>query len=183
MWGTFFVKQSDSAIGGIPCWTSVIEEDYIDRMLPGGKRDNFEIDEQTRPKKRRKGGQSTFKGQSAYRKRQQKLTGLLSRAETTISTDHAWKRSHTLSRGNKGRGLTLHQPRPSTPPRLSILDVAEPNAPVVLGQVGLQNAQASCSESGCSFSARGVALSDADAGLMAIITPTAPGSGCLSALT
>ena len=28
MWGTFFVKQSDSAISGIPCWTSVIEEDY-----------------------------------------------------------------------------------------------------------------------------------------------------------
>ncbi|RYP58794.1 hypothetical protein DL770_010355 [Monosporascus sp. CRB-9-2] len=108
---------------------SVVEEDHIDRMLPGGKRTSGRADGQGRPRKKRKGEQSTFKGQPGQRK-QQRITGLLGRTKSTSSTGHNRKDGRTsASYTNKS---TTTRIRPSTPPRLSILDVAEPDAPAFI---------------------------------------------------
>ncbi|RYP81679.1 hypothetical protein DL769_001911 [Monosporascus sp. CRB-8-3] len=109
---------------------SVVEEDHIDRMLPGRKRTSSRADGQERPRKKRKGEQSTFKGQPGQRKRQQRITGLLDRTKSTSSTGHNRKDGHT-SAGYTKKSTTTRI-RPSTPPRLSILDVAEPDAPAFI---------------------------------------------------
>ncbi len=111
---------------------SVVEEDHIDRMLPGSKRTSTGLDGQERPKKKRKGQQSTFKGQPTQRKLQQRLTGLLGRMKSTASTGHTRKHSHGVSKATRGGTSTSARSRPSTPPRLSILDVAEPDAPAFI---------------------------------------------------
>ncbi|KAK7752931.1 hypothetical protein SLS62_005090 [Diatrype stigma] len=112
---------------------SVVEEDHIDRMLPGSKRPSLGNDGQGRPKKKRKGQQSTFKGQSTQRTRQQRITGLLGRTKSVSSV------SHSKDRKKHSSGATRHtkegpstSARPRTPPRLSILDVAEPDAPAFI---------------------------------------------------
>ncbi|RYP28054.1 hypothetical protein DL767_007385 [Monosporascus sp. MG133] len=109
---------------------SVVEEDHIDRMLPGGKRTSRRADGQERPRKKRKGEQSTFKGKPGQRKRQQRITGLLGRTKNTSSTGQNRKDSHTSASYTKKSTTT--RIRPSTPPRLSILDVAEPDAPAFI---------------------------------------------------
>lgn len=108
---------------------SVVEEDHIDRMLPGRKRSSHGLDGQTRPKKKRKGEQLTFKGQPTQRKRQQRITGLLGGTKSAASASHKSKHSHG-TRHTKERNSTSARPR--TPPRLSILDVAEPDAPAFI---------------------------------------------------
>ncbi|RYP51277.1 hypothetical protein DL768_003374 [Monosporascus sp. mg162] len=109
---------------------SVIEEDHIDRMFPGGKRTSGRADGQERPRKKRKGERSTFKGQPGQRKRQQRITGLLGRAKSTSSTGHNRRDGHTSASYTKKSTTTRIMP--STPPRLSILDVTEPDAPVFI---------------------------------------------------
>ncbi|KAI0106995.1 Mus7/MMS22 family-domain-containing protein [Nemania sp. FL0031] len=112
---------------------SVIEEDHIDYMFSHGKRASAGS---TRPRKKRKRGQqSIFDGRPGQRKRQQRITGLLSRAHSVSSTQ--MRRSH-VSKGGKGAqslGNPNRDNRKSTTPRpaqLSILDVVEPNAPAFL---------------------------------------------------
>ncbi|RYP14016.1 hypothetical protein DL765_006619 [Monosporascus sp. GIB2] len=120
--GTFPIFEDDAG--------SVVEEDHIDRMLPGGKRTSSRADGQERPRKKRKGEQSTFKGQPGQRKRQQQITGLLGRTKSTSSTGHHKKDGHTSASYTKKSTTT--RTRPSTPPMLSILDVAERDAPAFI---------------------------------------------------
>ncbi|KAI1851656.1 hypothetical protein JX266_003118 [Neoarthrinium moseri] len=104
---------------------SVIEEDHIDQMLPGKKRAEPSVDGLPRPTKRRK-TQTTFKGHPVERKRQQKLTGMVNRSK---STTHTGSSSSKLARHTSSipqRGAASQR---ASPPRLSILDVLEPNAP------------------------------------------------------
>ncbi|RYP09173.1 hypothetical protein DL764_001444 [Monosporascus ibericus] len=109
---------------------SAVEEDHIDRMLPGGKRTSRGAHGQERPRKKRKGEQSTFKEQRGQRKRQQRITGLLGRTKSTSSTGHGRQDGHTSASYTKKSTTT--RIRPSTPPRLSILDLAEPDAPAFI---------------------------------------------------
>ncbi|KAK8133721.1 hypothetical protein PG984_005733 [Apiospora sp. TS-2023a] len=81
---------------------SVMEDDHIDHMLPTTKRNNTGSTQ--RPGKRRK-IQNPCSGQPGARKRQQRITGLL----------------------NRHNGLTELEIHP--PPRLSILDVMQSDAP------------------------------------------------------
>ncbi|RYP74508.1 hypothetical protein DL771_002982 [Monosporascus sp. 5C6A] len=109
---------------------SVVEEDHIDWMLPGGKRTSSRADGQERPRKKRKAEQSTLKGQPGQRKRQQRITGLLGRTKSKSSTGHNRKNGRTSASYTKKSTTT--RIRPSTPPRLSILDVVEPDAPAFI---------------------------------------------------
>lgn len=112
---------------------SVIEEDQIDYMLPARKRRSGESRGQQRASKRRK-EQTTFQGQPKRRKRQQKITGLLSRSKSTPGerSSNKWpseKSSHLVPR--------KHPPKPksrtsATIPRLGVLDVMEADAPLFM---------------------------------------------------
>ncbi|KAI1811697.1 hypothetical protein GGS20DRAFT_561673, partial [Poronia punctata] len=109
---------------------SVIEEDQIDRMLPGRRKRSAPP---TGPQKRRKRDQqSIFRGQPNERKRQQRITGLISHSKSgsnpqvrrvPLSNEETpTRRTSQKKKGNK-RVTT------SQPPRLGILDVVEPGAP------------------------------------------------------
>ncbi|KAI1076535.1 Mus7/MMS22 family-domain-containing protein [Whalleya microplaca] len=110
---------------------SVVEDDHIDRMLPGRKRVNIDTNESEQPRKRRKSQQSIFRGQPNQPKRQQRITGHLSRTKSAPARSSA-KSSRASS------GITTRRPtnghagtrtRTPPPPRLGILDVVEPDAP------------------------------------------------------
>ncbi|KAI0485858.1 Mus7/MMS22 family-domain-containing protein [Xylaria cf. heliscus] len=109
---------------------SIIEEDHIDRMFSRRKR--TDTSSSGPPRKRKRGRQSIFDGQPGQRKRQQRITGLLGGTKSTSSTPtrHAGvsKRAERLEKQNSGK----RQPTTTQPPRLSILDVAEPNAPAFI---------------------------------------------------
>lgn len=97
---------------------SVIEEDYIDRMLPGGKRKRTS----TGPRnKRKKIQQKSFKGQPRYR--QPKISNTLRDLERSTSG--------TTKARHPGAGVrsTTREVRAASPPALGIVDVVEPNAP------------------------------------------------------
>lgn len=110
---------------------SVIEDDSIDYMLSGNKRARMDTDGLERPKKRRKNQQPTFKGHLGQQKRQQRITGLLSRTKSTTTRPNAKRRDTENSSGGRRhtKGLSRAVTRSTPPPQLSILDVVEPNAP------------------------------------------------------
>ncbi|ORY64176.1 Mus7/MMS22 family-domain-containing protein [Pseudomassariella vexata] len=107
---------------------SVVEEDHIDRMLPGRKRVSSALDRQQPPKKRKK-SQKTFQGQPGKRKWQTKITGLLGRSKSGTGSS---KTTTGYSRNAREPSYPVpktRMPRQATPPRLSIIDVVKPNAP------------------------------------------------------
>ncbi|KAI1657379.1 Mus7/MMS22 family-domain-containing protein [Daldinia decipiens] len=110
---------------------SVIEDDSIDYMLSGNKRARTDTDGLERPKKRRKNQQTTFKGYLGQQKRQQRITGLLSRTKSTTTRPNAKRRDTENNSGGRRhtKGLSRAVASSTPPPQLSILDVVEPNAP------------------------------------------------------
>lgn len=110
---------------------SVIEEDHIDNMFSRDKRANIESIGPN--KKRKRGHQSMFDGRPGQRKRQQRITGLLSRTKSVPNAG-----TGRLQPSNRGQGAERPEKRNrgkqsiSRPPRLSILDVVEPNAPAFI---------------------------------------------------
>ncbi|KAI0456081.1 Mus7/MMS22 family-domain-containing protein [Xylaria acuta] len=109
---------------------SIIEEDHIDRMFSRGERAS--TGSSGLPRKRKRGQQSIFDGQPGQRKRQQRITGLLGGAKSASSTT---TRRIQVSKGAgqlEKRNSSKKKPTTSRPPRLGILDVAEPNAPAFI---------------------------------------------------
>ncbi|TGJ81322.1 hypothetical protein E0Z10_g7434 [Xylaria hypoxylon] len=112
---------------------SVIEEDHIDHMFSRDKAAS--TGSSGLQKKRKRAQQSIFNGQPGQRKRQQRITGLLSRTKSVSSTQN---RRLQVSKDNIGAQWPKKQnsgktkPTTSRPPRLGILDVVEPNAPVFI---------------------------------------------------
>ncbi|KAI1734885.1 Mus7/MMS22 family-domain-containing protein [Xylaria scruposa] len=106
---------------------SIIEEDQIDRMFSRGKR--VSAGSSGLPRKRK---QSIFNGQPGQRKRQQRITGLIGSTKSASSTPtrrvQASKGTGQVQKKNNAK----RKPTISRPPRLSILDVAEPNAPAFI---------------------------------------------------
>lgn len=105
--------------GGIDDGLSVIEEDHVDWMLPGGKRNRTSRGNSN--KRRRKPQQRLFKGEQRYR--QPKI-------------------SKSLNRTNRSSNGAVSTPRPKlrakhktrmkqsvSPPAIGIVDVVEPGAP------------------------------------------------------
>lgn len=100
---------------------SVVEEDVIDRMLPGRKRNQSFLGGP--PVKRRKTQSKVFKGESRQHYRQQKITKQVTCTPGVPSGTIKSKRQRTVSKS------TAHVRRAVSPPQLSIVDVVEPNAP------------------------------------------------------
>lgn len=96
---------------------SVVEEDFVDRMLPGQKRDRTAS--AGLPRKRKETKQKVFKGETRRHYRQQKISTSVQRLYTPFGAQQ-----QNASRREAGR---LH--RAISPPALSIVDFAEPDAP------------------------------------------------------
>ncbi|ROW12985.1 hypothetical protein VPNG_04744 [Cytospora leucostoma] len=97
---------------------SVIEEDYVDRMLPGRKRNRTSNGPRS---KRKKTQQQAFKGKQRYR--QPKISNTLRRLERSPSGTNTTRRTGSKIRSSSG------DLRAASPPALGIVDVVEPNAP------------------------------------------------------
>ncbi|KAJ2981269.1 hypothetical protein NUW58_g6728 [Xylaria curta] len=112
---------------------SVIEEDHIDNMVSLGKRTSNGGG--GLPRKRKKGQQSIFNGQPNQKKRQQRITGLLSRTKSVSKTPTRCSKASKDSIGAgwpEKRNLERRKPTTTRPPRLGILDVVEPDAPAFI---------------------------------------------------
>ncbi|KAJ8125663.1 hypothetical protein O1611_g7975 [Lasiodiplodia mahajangana] len=86
-------------------------------------------------RKRKRGQQSIFEGRPGQRKRQQRITGLLSRSHSVSSTPMRGSHVPKGSIGAVPPGKSNRDKRVSATPRpaqLSILDVVEPNAPAFI---------------------------------------------------
>ncbi|KAK4205657.1 Mus7/MMS22 family-domain-containing protein [Triangularia verruculosa] len=109
---------------------SVVEEDFVDWMLPGNKRRSGSYGTSGRVKKQKSTtGKSVFKGVPGQHMRQPKITQALGRSKSSTSTYS--KKGTTKSRRREGTSSTKQSTRKRavTPPLLSILDVLEPDAP------------------------------------------------------
>lgn len=104
---------------GVDDSLSVIEEDYVDWMLPRGKRNRTS---KGIPTKRRKNSQQRlFKGEQRYR--QPKMSNSVHRASR--SSSGAVRTRHPKNRVKQNTRRT----RAASPPALGIADVVEPGAP------------------------------------------------------
>ncbi|OAA67320.1 hmg-i/hmg-y, DNA-binding protein [Niveomyces insectorum RCEF 264] len=114
---------------------SVMEDDVIDRMAPGAKRNRTSSGENVRVKRQRTGVPSNlFEDMPGRKARQPKITHLLDRTHKSSSSTASKRQAHKSH-------LSNHRPKPprrtadrvrapsSPPPRLSILDYAERTAP------------------------------------------------------
>ncbi|KAK0673461.1 Mus7/MMS22 family-domain-containing protein [Cercophora samala] len=110
---------------------SVVEEDFVDWMLPGNKRRSGSFNTSRRAKKQKSTtGKSVFKGVPGQHMRQPKITQALGRSKSSTST-YSKKASAKPRRreGNTTSAKHSTRKRAATPPLLSILDVLEPDAP------------------------------------------------------
>lgn len=113
------LSSPSNELEGIDDNLSVIEEDYVDWMLPGGKRNRTS---RGIPNKKRKNAQQRlFNGEQRYR--QPKISNSLHRANR--SSSGAVKTRHPKTNTKKSTQKT----RAASPPALGIADVVEPSAP------------------------------------------------------
>ncbi|KAG6360675.1 hypothetical protein INS49_011740 [Diaporthe citri] len=113
------LSSPSNGLEGIDDNLSVIEEDYVDWMLPGGKRNRTS---RGIPNKKRKNTQQRlFKGEQRYR--QPKISNSLHCANR--SSSGAVKTWHPKTNAKKKTQKT----RAASPPALGITDVVEPSAP------------------------------------------------------
>ncbi|KAK4221840.1 protein mms22 [Podospora fimiseda] len=106
--------------------SSGMEDDMVDWMLPGRKRQSSNLTSERSKKQKKTATQSVFKGRPGQTLRQPKITSALSRSKSAATA------STSRTRGiNKPRHSTTQSKRKRavTPPLLSILDVIEPDAP------------------------------------------------------
>ncbi|KAL3963751.1 hypothetical protein ACCO45_000755 [Purpureocillium lilacinum] len=113
---------------------SVVEDDRIDAMLPGWtvRKRQLKLPESLKrdPKRIKASGHTPIPRHSKGQ-RQEKITSHVYRAPASSKPDNP-KRKNRKSKKRAGGGQAPRSaPRP-TPPRLSILDVLEPNAPCFL---------------------------------------------------
>ncbi|KAI1262275.1 hypothetical protein F5Y18DRAFT_397852 [Xylariaceae sp. FL1019] len=103
---------------------SVVEEDHVDQMLPSAKRRSTGTSGLA--SKRRK-------GEPRQQIRQQRITGLLGRTQSGVSQGQP-KRPPKTKASAEGMSKRSAQKKAKThpPPRLSIVDVVEPNAPAFI---------------------------------------------------
>ncbi|KAH6847955.1 Mus7/MMS22 family-domain-containing protein [Chaetomium sp. MPI-CAGE-AT-0009] len=111
---------------------SVIEEDRIDWMLPGRKRSGPQSTSGRAKKQKRSGTQSVFQGRLNPASRQPRITQVLHRSERGATPTPAKRDSTIQQRHRQGGGSRVNRKpdrKAAAPPLLSILDVAEPEAP------------------------------------------------------
>ncbi|KAK2607819.1 hypothetical protein N8I77_006469 [Diaporthe amygdali] len=104
---------------GIDDNLSVIEEDYVDWMLPGGKRNRTSRGLSNKRKKNAQ--QKLFKGEKRYR--QPQISKSLHRVDRSSSSGVRSRHSKTNVKQSTSKT------RAASPPALGIVDVVEPGAP------------------------------------------------------
>ncbi|KAK3343921.1 Mus7/MMS22 family-domain-containing protein [Lasiosphaeria hispida] len=110
---------------------SVMEEDFIDPMMPGGRKRPSSLNLSGRAKRQKKDStNSIFSGHSG-KPRQPRITEILGRSKSTASAALKRMGSGQPRRKKRSGNSTKHnsRERAATPPLLSILDVMEPVAP------------------------------------------------------
>lgn len=110
---------------------SVVEEDQIDRMFVGTKRNRSALDMPSTAKRRKTSHRNPFKGQPGAKRRQPRITDVLERTGSKTSTA-AKKSTEPGQRRNVSHKSSRAKPsarRAVTPPRLSVLDVLDSQAP------------------------------------------------------
>ncbi|KAH6622947.1 Mus7/MMS22 family-domain-containing protein [Chaetomium tenue] len=121
---TIVINEDDGA--------SVIEEDTIDWMLPGRKRSGPQKTSGRAKKQKQSRTQSVFQGRPNPTSRQPRITQVLHRSKQGATPTSA-KRNLTKQQRHRERGGSRvdrnTDRKRATPPLLSILDVAEPEAP------------------------------------------------------
>ncbi|OIW27815.1 hypothetical protein CONLIGDRAFT_682831 [Coniochaeta ligniaria NRRL 30616] len=113
---------------------SAIEEDLIDRMFVGTKRNRSSLDTPSTAKKRKTTHKNPFKGQTGVARHQPRITDVLGRTNSKISTA-AKKSSEAKENRNKSHNSSRAKKavrRAATPPLLSVLDVLDLEAPPFL---------------------------------------------------
>lgn len=100
---------------------SVVEEDFVDWMLPGQKRNRNSS--RGPPAKRKKTNQKLFYGESRKRYRQQKISQSVQNSNGPSSRTPKARHKKTSVRA------PARSERDVSPPALSIVDFVEPNAP------------------------------------------------------
>ncbi|KAF3765948.1 hypothetical protein M406DRAFT_255190, partial [Cryphonectria parasitica EP155] len=100
---------------------SVVEEDFVDWMLPGQKRKR--ASSRRPPHKRKKSRQKLFHGEERKRYRQQKISHSVQRLDRPL-TNSARRSEHNSTNQAVGQA-----DRAISPPALSIADFAGPDAP------------------------------------------------------
>lgn len=110
---------SSNEAEGIDDSLSVIEEDFVDWMLPGGKRNR--TSKGIPNKRRRNAQQRLFKGEHRYR--QPKISHSLHRTNHSSSGTVRARQPQIRSKQNN------QKTRAASPPALGIADVIEPDAP------------------------------------------------------
>ncbi|KAK0634788.1 Mus7/MMS22 family-domain-containing protein [Bombardia bombarda] len=109
---------------------SDMEDDFIDRMLPGRGKRKGSFDLSGRAKRRKKRiSSSTFDGRPGQNLRQPKITQALGRSKSAAAAVGTPSRGATAGQRRQRTTSSRNNRRAATPPRLSILDVMEPQAP------------------------------------------------------
>lgn len=106
----------DNGLASFDDAASVVEEDFVDWMLPAQKRHRPPMEGP--PRKRKKLKQKVFQGEARQHYRQQKISA------SVRSLD-----SSRVTNSTKGRRAAGPSHRPISPPALSIVDFVEPGAP------------------------------------------------------
>lgn len=110
---------------------SVVEEDQIDRMFVGTKRNRSALDTPSTAKRRKAAHQNPFKGKLGAKRRQPRITDVLERTAGKSAT--AAKRHTETGQRHSGLHKSTREKPPATrampPPRLSVLDVLDSGAP------------------------------------------------------
>ncbi|KAK0741672.1 Mus7/MMS22 family-domain-containing protein [Apiosordaria backusii] len=109
---------------------SVVEEDFVDWMLPGKKRSGSYSTSGRAKKQKSTTGKPVFRGVPGQHMRQPKITQALGRSKhSTSSTTKKGPPKPRRREGNSSHTKQSIRKRAVTPPLLSILDVLEPDAP------------------------------------------------------
>ncbi|KAK0705147.1 Mus7/MMS22 family-domain-containing protein [Lasiosphaeris hirsuta] len=110
---------------------SLMEQDFIDPMMPGRRKRPSSLNFSQRAKKQKKDStNSVFSGHPG-KPRQPRITEILGRSKSTASAVLPRRNLDQPKRRERNGNSTKHnsRKRAATPPLLSILDVIEPEAP------------------------------------------------------
>ncbi|KAH8906721.1 hypothetical protein BR93DRAFT_927559 [Coniochaeta sp. PMI_546] len=133
-------RQSSPDESSLVIWSdhddagTVIEEDLIDRMLVGTKRNRSSLASPSTAKRRKTTQKNTFKGQIGATRKQPRISDVLQRtiSKTSKAPTTLAKVKQKRSTSHKSSDAQRHVRRAVTPPLLSVLDVVDLNAPSFL---------------------------------------------------
>ncbi|KXJ89640.1 Mus7/MMS22 family-domain-containing protein [Microdochium bolleyi] len=111
---------------------SVVEDDQIDLMLPGSKR-RSRTDHDASHRKKMKKGRASIREESGRPMKQQKISAQITRTKSMKKSSGSQIKRPGVTEDHKPTQKSRRRTTPTkSAPRLSVLDVIEPNAPSFL---------------------------------------------------